>query len=207
MRLVFLGTPRFAAPTLERIVEAGHQVLAVVTQPDRPSGRGQHAAPPPVKQSAQRLGLPVYQPERVRRPEAVEYLRALAPDAMVVVGYGKIIPQSVIDIPPLGIINVHGSLTLPRNIAGGINPKAARRNITEANSSRLGKSTYWHRSSPPVRPLFGVAAWPKRSKSELNRRWPPAWPGCVPDFRSADSRRRTRVCPLPSGPPARSAAR
>jgi methionyl-tRNA formyltransferase len=110
MRLVFLGTPRFAVPSLEALVAAGHQVLTVVTQPDRPSGRGQHAAAPPVKQAAVGLGLPVYQPERVRRPEAVECLRALAPDAMVVVGYGQIIPQSVIDIAPLGIINVHGSL-------------------------------------------------------------------------------------------------
>ncbi len=110
MRLVFLGTPAFAVPTLEGIVEAGHQVLAVLTQPDRARGRGQHPAAPPVKQAALRLGLPVYQPERVRRPEAVEYLRGLAPDAMVVVGYGQIIPQSVIDVAPLGIINVHASL-------------------------------------------------------------------------------------------------
>src|SRR3989441_8589892 len=103
MRLVFLGTPAFAVPTLERIVEAGHQVLAVVSQPDRPRGRGHNAAPPPpVKESAQRLGLPVYQPERVRRLEAVEYLRGLSADCMVVVGYGQIIPQSVIDLAPLG---------------------------------------------------------------------------------------------------------
>ena len=94
MRLVFLGTPAFAVPTLERIVEAGHQVLAVVTQPDRPKGRGQELAASPVKEAALRLGLPVYQPERMRRPEAVEHLRALAPEAMVVVGYGQIIPQS-----------------------------------------------------------------------------------------------------------------
>jgi methionyl-tRNA formyltransferase len=118
MRLVFLGTPAFAVPTLEHIVEAGHQVLAVVTQPDRPRGRGEVLAPPPVKESALRFGLPVYQPERVRRPEAVEYLRALAPDAMVVVGYGQIIPQTVIDIPPLGIINVHASL-LPKYRGAG----------------------------------------------------------------------------------------
>src|ERR1039458_10666725 len=110
MRLVFLGTPAFAVPTLERVVEAGHEVLAVVTQPDRPCGRGQTPAAPPVKQAALRLGLPVYQPERVRRPEAVEFLRELRAEAMVVVGYGQIIPQSVIDLVPLGIINVHGSL-------------------------------------------------------------------------------------------------
>ena len=118
MRLVFLGTPAFAVPTLERVVEAGHEVLAVVTQPDRPRGRGQTPAPPPVKQAALRLGLPVYQPERVRRPEAVERLRELSAEAMVVVGYGQIIPQAVIDLAPLGIVNVHGSL-LPRYRGAG----------------------------------------------------------------------------------------
>jgi methionyl-tRNA formyltransferase len=118
MRLVFLGTPAFAVPTLERTVAAGHQVLEVVTQPDRPRDRGQNAAAPPVKEAAMRLGLTVYQPERVRRPEAVENLRALAPDAMVVVGYGQIIPQSIIDIPPLGILNVHASL-LPKYRGAG----------------------------------------------------------------------------------------
>src|SRR5579871_165070 len=118
MRLIFLGTPALAVPTLERIVEAGHEVLSVVTQPDRPRGRGQHAAPPPVKEAALRLGLPVIQPERVRRPESVEHLRQIPVDAMVVVGYGQIIPQSVIDLAPLGIINVHGSL-LPKYRGAG----------------------------------------------------------------------------------------
>jgi methionyl-tRNA formyltransferase len=118
MRLVFLGTPAFAVPTLESAVGAGHQVLAVVTQPDRPRGRGQHPAPPPVKEAALRLGLPIFQPERVRRPEAVEHLRALAPEAMVVVGYGQIIPQTIIDLAPLGIINVHASL-LPKYRGAG----------------------------------------------------------------------------------------
>jgi methionyl-tRNA formyltransferase len=113
MRLVFLGSPAFAVPTLERLVESGARVLEVVTQPDRPRGRGQQPAAPPVKEAALRLGLPVYQPERVRRPEAVDWLRTLAPDAMVVVGYGQIIPQAVIDIPRFGIINVHASL-LPK---------------------------------------------------------------------------------------------
>ncbi len=113
MRLVFLGTPAFAVPSLERVHAAGHRVLAVLTQPDRPRGRGQRAAASPVKEAALRLGIPVHQPERVRRPEALELLRAFAPDAMVVVGYGQIIPQAAIDIPPLGIINVHASL-LPK---------------------------------------------------------------------------------------------
>ena len=113
MRLVFLGTPEFAVPALERVVEAGHQVLAVITQPDRPKGRSQELAAPAVKQAALRLGIPVHQPERVRRPEAVAQLQGLAPEAMVVVGYGQIIPQNVIDIAPLGILNVHASL-LPK---------------------------------------------------------------------------------------------
>ncbi|PWU12753.1 MAG: methionyl-tRNA formyltransferase [Terriglobia bacterium] len=113
MRLIFLGTPAFAVATLERIVGAGHELTAVITQPDRPSGRGQHSAASPVKQAAQRLNLPVYQPERIRRPDAIDHLRTLGAEAMVVVGYGQIIPQAVIDLAPLGIINVHASL-LPK---------------------------------------------------------------------------------------------
>jgi methionyl-tRNA formyltransferase len=113
MKLVFLGTPAFAVPTLERIVMAGHQVSAVFTQPDRPKGRGQKNAMPPVKEAALRLGLSVHQPERIRKPEVIEQLRAMAPQAMVVVGYGQIIPQAILDIPPHGIINVHASL-LPK---------------------------------------------------------------------------------------------
>src|SRR5450759_4444046 len=110
MRLIFLGTPGFAVPTRHAMVQAGHEVAAVLTQPDRPRGRGQNAAASPVKEAALRLGLTVYQPERVRRPEAVEYLRGIGCEAMVVVGYGQIIPQVVIDLAPLGIINVHASL-------------------------------------------------------------------------------------------------
>jgi len=110
MKLVFLGTPEFAVPSLEAV--ATH-VSAVFTQPDRPKGRGQELAASPVKLAAGRLGIPVYQPERVRRPEVVEQIREMAPEAMVVVGYGQIIPQSILDIPPMGIINVHASL-LPK---------------------------------------------------------------------------------------------
>ena len=113
MRLIYLGTPEFAVPTLDRLVDANHDVVLVVTQPDRPKGRGQQLAFPPVKEAAIRHNLPVYQPERIRRPEPVERLRELAPQAMVIVGYGQIIPQSILDIPPLGIINVHASL-LPK---------------------------------------------------------------------------------------------
>jgi len=105
-----MGTPQFAVPTLEALVNAGHTVAAVYTQPDRPKGRGQELAFSPVKEAALRLGLPVRQPERIRRPEAIEELAALGAKAMVVVGYGQILPQAVIDLAPLGIINVHASL-------------------------------------------------------------------------------------------------
>ena len=113
MALIFLGTPGFAVPTLERIVSAGYEVAAVVTQPDRPKGRSHALAISPVKQFALDRGLPVYQPERIRRPEAFARLTDWKPDVMVVVGYGQIIPQSIIDIAPKGIVNVHASL-LPK---------------------------------------------------------------------------------------------
>ncbi|MBI1787226.1 MAG: methionyl-tRNA formyltransferase [Acidobacteria bacterium] len=113
MDLIFLGTPSFAVPSLERLLAAGHAVKLVVTQPDRPKGRGQALAIPAVKECALKHGLPVYQPERIRRPEAVQALAALPVEAMVVVGYGQIIPQSILDLAPLGIVNVHASL-LPK---------------------------------------------------------------------------------------------
>ncbi|HTM47089.1 MAG TPA: methionyl-tRNA formyltransferase [Bryobacteraceae bacterium] len=113
MDLIFFGTPVFAVPTLKRILETGHRVQAVITQPDRPKGRSQAVSPSPVKEAALAYGLPLFQPERIRRPEVVERLAAMKADAMVVVGYGQIIPQSIIDLPRFGIINVHGSL-LPK---------------------------------------------------------------------------------------------
>jgi len=111
VKLVFLGTPEFAVPSLEALARAGHDIRAVYTQPDRPAGRRQELKAPPVKEAALRLGLAVRQPERIRH--CVEELAAIAPEAMAVVGYGQIIPQAILDIPPLGILNVHASL-LPR---------------------------------------------------------------------------------------------
>lgn len=108
-----MGTPEFAVPPLEALVRAGHEVVAVYTQPDRPKGRGQKQVASPVKQAAERLGLRVKQPEKIRRPEAIEELKGFAVPAMVVVGYGQILPQTLIDLAPLGIVNVHGSL-LPK---------------------------------------------------------------------------------------------
>jgi methionyl-tRNA formyltransferase len=113
VNVVFLGTPEFAVATLERSAEAGHNVLAVITQPDRPKGRSQALAESPVKQAARRLNLPVHQPEKIRTPEFLAFLKGLGADVMVMVGYGRIIPQSIIDVAPHGIINVHASL-LPK---------------------------------------------------------------------------------------------
>ena len=113
MDLIFLGTPAFAVPTLEKILAAGHRVLTVITQPDRPKGRSQALSASPVKEAALRRRLPVYQPERIRQPEVVAHLAAFHAGAMVVVGYGQIVPQSIIDLPRYGIVNVHASL-LPK---------------------------------------------------------------------------------------------
>ncbi len=111
--MVFLGTPQFAVPSLEALIASGNDVQAVFTQPDRPKGRGNQVAESPVKAAATNLGLTVYQPEKIRRPEQVELLKSLRPEMMVVVGYGQIIPQNIIDLPRHGILNVHASL-LPK---------------------------------------------------------------------------------------------
>lgn len=113
MRIVFMGTPEFAVPCLERLLEDGHEVAGVFTQPDKPKGRGYTMAPPPVKQAAQKAGIPVFQPVSVKTEEALAQLRALAPALIVVVAYGKILPKAVLEFPEYGCINVHASL-LPR---------------------------------------------------------------------------------------------
>jgi methionyl-tRNA formyltransferase len=114
LNLVFCGTPRFAVPTLERLVEAGHSVSLVVTQPDRPRGRGMEVAVSPVKDAAVRLGLSVAQPAAIKNnAEFRDKLTAIRPDAIIVVGYGRILPQWMIDLPRLGNLNLHASL-LPK---------------------------------------------------------------------------------------------
>lgn len=113
LRIVFMGTPEFACPTLQKLIDRGEQVVGVVTQPDRPKGRGQQTLPPPVKVLAEAHGIPVFQPVKVRLPEAVEQVRAFAPDLIVVIAFGQILPKSLLEVPRLGCINVHASL-LPR---------------------------------------------------------------------------------------------
>jgi methionyl-tRNA formyltransferase len=114
LSLVFCGTPRFAVPTLEELSRAGFSIPLVVTQPDRPKGRGLELVPSPVKQSALQSGFPISQPGTIKNNEEFRaQLSALKPDAIVVVGYGRIVPQWMLDLPPLGNINLHASL-LPR---------------------------------------------------------------------------------------------
>ncbi|HEX9078069.1 MAG TPA: methionyl-tRNA formyltransferase [Desulfuromonadaceae bacterium] len=112
-RMIYMGTPEFACPTLQTLIERGERLMAVVTQPDRPKGRGQKLMPPPVKQLALEHGIPVLQPSKVRDPAFIEEIRAMEPDVIVVVAFGQILPKALLDIPPKGCINVHASL-LPR---------------------------------------------------------------------------------------------
>lgn len=113
MRIVFAGTPEFAVPPLAMLLRGPHEICAVYTQPDRPAGRGRKLAPGPVKALAEQHGIPVFQPESLKDPAEQEQLRSLAPDLMVVVAYGLILPKAVIEMPRLGCVNIHASL-LPR---------------------------------------------------------------------------------------------
>lgn len=112
-RVIFMGTPEFAVPTLAILHESGYDIIGVVTQPDRPKGRGQKLAASPVKEYAVAHGLTVYQPERVKTPEFVDKLKALSPDVIVVVAYGQILSMDILNLPVYGCINVHASL-LPK---------------------------------------------------------------------------------------------
>jgi len=114
MKIVFMGTPDFAVPTLNKLYESEHEIAAVFTQPDKPKGRGYKLAPPPVKVLALEHGTPVYQPESLKKqPEMWDVLKEIAPDVIVVAAYGKILPKQVLDIPKYHCVNVHGSL-LPK---------------------------------------------------------------------------------------------
>ena len=110
MRVVFMGTPDFSVGTLEALAAAGHEIVGVVTQPDKQKGRGKQLQATPVKEAALRLGLPVWQPAKVRDPEFLEVLRQLAPEVIVVAAFGQLIPQAILDLPRYGFVNVHASL-------------------------------------------------------------------------------------------------
>ena len=113
MKIVFMGTPDYAVPTLESLVSAGHTVAAVFAQPDKPAGRKHTITPPPVKVCAQKLGIQVYQPATLKNGEAAQQIRDISPDAIVVVAYGKILPADILSVPKYGCINGHASL-LPK---------------------------------------------------------------------------------------------
>ena len=113
MKIIFAGTPDFAVPTLAALIAAGHEIVMVLTQPDRPAGRGMKLKASPIKELALQHNLPVYQPETLKAPESREPLLALDADVMVVAAYGLILPQAVLDLPIRGCYNVHASL-LPR---------------------------------------------------------------------------------------------
>lgn len=113
MRIIFMGTPDFSVPALKALVEAGHDVIAVITQPDKPKGRGKEVQMPPVKEQALEYNIPVYQPVKARDPEFVKFLTDLAPEVMVVAAFGQLLPKSILDIPKYGCINIHASL-LPK---------------------------------------------------------------------------------------------
>ena len=113
MRVIFMGTPDFSVGTLEALIEAGHEVVLAVTQPDKPKGRGKAMQFPPVKEAAIAHEIPVYQPARVREPECIEYLRQYAPDIIIVVAFGQILPKEILEMPKYGCVNVHASL-LPK---------------------------------------------------------------------------------------------
>lgn len=110
MKIIFMGTPYFAVPSLEMLINEGYEVLAAVTQPDKPKGRGNKMAAPPVKESALKHNINVLQPEKIKIPEFIEQIRALGPDLLITAAYGKILSKALLDVPALGCINVHGSL-------------------------------------------------------------------------------------------------
>ena len=113
MRIVFMGTPDFAAGALEALIKAGHEIAAVVTQPDKAKGRSKEPIPSPVKVCALKHDIPVLQPKRIKTPEAVEELRSYGADIFIVAAYGQILSQEILDMPPLGSLNIHGSI-LPK---------------------------------------------------------------------------------------------
>ncbi|MBU0730041.1 MAG: methionyl-tRNA formyltransferase [Proteobacteria bacterium] len=112
-RIIFMGTPDLAVASLQSLITNKENIVAVITQPDRPKGRGRHLAPPPVKVLAEDAGIPVLQPEKIKTEAFLNEIRALAPDMIIVAAYGRILPEALLSLPPLGTINVHGSL-LPK---------------------------------------------------------------------------------------------
>lgn len=134
MRVLFWGTPEFAAPPLRALIGEGFEVVGVVTQPDKPQGRSREIIPSPVKQIATEEEIPIFQPKNARGSELLESLKALKPDISIVVAYGHILPQKIIDLPPMGTLNIHASL-LPALRGAGPIQAAIRQGLTETGVS------------------------------------------------------------------------
>ncbi|MBW1918128.1 MAG: methionyl-tRNA formyltransferase [Deltaproteobacteria bacterium] len=147
-RLIFMGTPEFARPSLRALLEAGQEVLAVVTQPDRRCGRGRKLSMPPIKEEAQAWGVPVWQPPRVRQQEVVRALAELHPELIVVVAFGQLLPAEVLTIPSVGALNVHASL-LPRHRG----PAPINWAIIQGNSV-TGVTIMWMDAGMDTGPIF-----------------------------------------------------
>ncbi len=110
MRIVYMGTPQFAVSPLRALVAAGYEIAGVITRIDKPAGRGQNLTAPPIKSAAEKMGLPVYQPKRIREASFIEQLRSIGPEVVIVAAYGQILPQEILTLPKLGCINIHASL-------------------------------------------------------------------------------------------------
>ena len=134
MRVLFWGTPEFAEPPLRALIGEGFEVVGVVTQPDKPQGRAREIIPSPVKQIATDEEIPIFQPKNARGPELLESLKELKPDISIVVAYGHILPQKIIDLPPMGTLNIHASL-LPALRGAGPIQAAIRQGLTETGVS------------------------------------------------------------------------
>jgi methionyl-tRNA formyltransferase len=147
-RLIFMGTPQFALPSLEAILATGEEVAAVVTQPDRPRGRGQVVTASPVKELALAWNLPVLQPQRLKDPELISHLRGLAPELIIVVAYGRILPREILALPSVGVLNVHASLLPAYRGAAPINWALIR------GEKETGVTIQWLRYEVDSGPVF-----------------------------------------------------
>ncbi|MGA2285799.1 MAG: methionyl-tRNA formyltransferase [Dehalococcoidia bacterium] len=167
MRIVFLGTSEFALPALERLIGSHYEVVAVYTQPDRPAGRGRRERASPVKEAALRYGLPVFQPARLGVSEAVAELAELRPDVLIAAAYGQILRQSVLELPPLGVLNIHPSL-LPRY--RGASPVAAAILNGDEETGVTIMRMVLALDEGPVLSQRGVAIEPQDTAGSLTRR-------------------------------------
>src|SRR5574337_2091056 len=167
MRVSFMGTPMFAIPSLKALIAAGHDICLVVTQPDRPAGRGRVPTPPPVKLATQELGLSLLQPEKVGEPAVISALQAAQPEAIVVVAYGQLLPKRILDLPPHGCLNLHASL-LPKHRGAAPIPWAIMRGDTLTGvtimqmEARMDAGPLLLQRAEPIRPHDTTATLSER---------------------------------------------